>query len=160
MGSLDARRRLVLPAWAGFLFIALGFLAFGVSYFLLPVDVTTVNCFDSCTPPGHATAWEYSLNVLSHLSVTPVTEACLLLLCYLPLLAAVMIVGCGIGFLVHPRRTLATWSYRGWLTGFIALVLLLPFLLFFVRPDIGYLGMLFGYGLLWGGNRVFLTAHP
>jgi hypothetical protein len=161
---MGARRRLVLPAWTGFLLIASGFLSFVVSYFLLPLYVTTVNCFDTCTPPKHATAWEFSLNLLSHLPGTPVTDTFLLVLCYLPLLAAVTVVGCSIGFLVHPQRTFATWSSRSWLTGSIALVLLLLFwLLFlsiFVRPAIGYLGMLFGYGFLRSGNRVFLTVRP
>jgi hypothetical protein len=78
---------------------------------------------------------------------------------YLPLLAAVTVVGCNVGFLVRPHRALATWGHRAWLTGSIALVLMLLFVLFVAsffagRPDSGFLGMLFGYGLLWGGNRV------
>lgn len=153
-----ARRQFVLPAWAGFLLVAIGFLAFVASYFLLPFYV--VNCFDSCANPTYSpTTWAFAANGLSHLSVTPVTSVILVVLCYLPLLIAVAIVGCSFGFLVYPLRTFATWSYRAWLAGSIALVILVLVVLLFVWPDIGYPGMLFGYGLLWGGNRILLAAQ-
>jgi hypothetical protein len=124
--------------------------------FWLPLYVSMVDC---CAP-RYFTVWNLSLNVLSHFQGAPVPDTFLLLLCYLPLLAAVTVVGCSVGFLVHPQRTFAIWSSRGWLIGSIALVLLLPFLFLFIRPAIGYLGMLFSYGLFWAGNRIFLTAHP
>jgi hypothetical protein len=157
VSSLGVRRRLVQPAWIGLLLVAIGFLLFLVSYFRLPL----YDCSYVCAPHYYFTAWELSLNVLSHFQGAPVPDTFLLLLCYLPLLAAVMVVGCGVVFFVHPQRTFAIRSYRGWLLGSIPLVLLLPvFLFFIIRPDIGYLCMLFSYGLFWGGNRAFLMAHP
>lgn len=162
---MEARRRLVVPAWTGFLLIVMGFLAFVGSYFLLPV--VEISCFDTCDVPyTYATAWEMSLRSLSGLPITLGQSLFFmlvftLLLSYLPLLAAVALLGCSIGFLVHPHRTFATWSYRAWLVGIIVLVIAFPFLSFFIlHPYIGYGGMLFGYGLFWAGNRLFLTAHP
>jgi len=161
---MGAQRRRMLPAWTGVVLVAAGFLTFVASFFLLPLYFTA--CFDPCiAPTPHITTWDFSLNALAQLSVTPVAEAGILVLCYLPLLAAVTVVGCSVGFLVWPHRTLAMWSFRAWLAGSIALgimlllVLLLP-LLSLIRPNVGFFGMLVGYGLLWAGNRVFLTAHP
>ena len=37
MGAMGARRRLVLPAWTGFVLVVMGVLVFVASYFLLPV---------------------------------------------------------------------------------------------------------------------------
>jgi hypothetical protein len=160
--TMAARRQLVAPAWAGFLLIITGCLSFVGSYFLLPV--VEISCFDTCDVPyTYATAWEMSLLSLPALSYPGflVGAAVALALCYLPLLAAVMVVGCSIGFLLHPQRTFANWSHRAWLVGIIALVIALAFLSFFIlHPYIGYGGMLFGYGLFWAGNRLFLTAHP
>lgn len=77
-----------------------------------------------------------------------VEAALVLLLCSLPLLAAVTVVGCSsIGFLVYPQRTVAIWSYRVWLAGISTLAIALPFLSFVIlKAEIGYVGMLFGYG--------------
>lgn len=145
-------------ARAGVSVILVGFLSVLVSFFLLPIYITTLNCFDSCSPPKHPTLWEFSLNEIAHFSVTTVTASLILLLCYLPLLGAVMVAVCSTGFLVSPRRALITWSQGGLQAGSVALVIVLAFLLLFVRPQVGYLGMLFGYGLLWGGERLILRA--
>ena len=168
---MGASRRFVGPAWRGFLLIGAGFLVFAVSYFLLPLYVTTMTCFDTCSPDQlhapaqHGTVWEFSLNMAAHLSVsvTPVVDSLIVLLCLLPLFAAVMVVGCSIGFLANPQGMFATWSHRGWRTGITALALIfvlsLVFLSSVLRPEIGYVGMLLGYGLLWRGNRVFLVER-
>lgn len=159
----EARQRRIALAWTGFLLIVIGFLSFVGSYFLLPVVV--VACFDDC-PSTYFTAWETSMRALSLLPVTMGQSlffplVIVLLLCCLSLLAAVTVLGCSISFLVHRHRALAIWSHRAWLAGIIMLVLALPLVFFpFVRPEIGYLGMLVGYGLLWAGNHVFLTAQP
>lgn len=159
---MEAHRRLVVPAWTGFVLIVIGFLTFVGSYFLLPV--VQIACFDSCDVPyTYATAWEMSMRSLSAPSSPGflVGGTFALVLCFLPLLAAAIVVGCRIGFVVHPHHTFATWSCRAWLVGISVLGLAFPFLSFFIlRPYIGYLGMLFGYGLLWAGNRLFLTPHP
>ena len=160
----DARLRRVGSAWTGFLLTGVGFLVFICSYFLLPVLVV-VFCLDCGPEPRpQVTAWETSLRVLSFVQVdrdqSLILMLVFILLCYLPLLAAVAALGCSIGFLVHPHRTFATWNHRVWLAGISALGIAFPFLFWFVRPDIGYVGMLFGYGLIWGGNRLFLTAYP
>ena len=161
----DARRRRVGSAWTGFLLTGVGFLVFICSYFLLPVLVV-VFCLDCGPEPRpHFTAWEMSLRSLA-LIPDELGQSLIFMLvfilfvCYLPLLAAVAVLGCSIGFLVRPHRTFATWNHRVWLAGISALGIAFPFLFWFVRPDIGYVGMLFGYGLIWGGNRLFLTAYP
>jgi len=139
----------------------LGLLVLVASFFLLPLDV--VPCVDSCAQPNrYTTAWALSLNTLSLLPSSPIISVVLLVLCYLPLLAAVMVVACLLGFLVWPYRAFVTWSRRAWLTGSIALVvLLLVFLLgaLFLGggPEVGFFGLLFGYGLLWAGNHVAFT---
>lgn len=152
----EPRRRHVVRARAGFVLIVLGFLAFVGSYFLLPVLV--VSCFYNCGTPEYSTAWELSMYGLSDFPHTPHGSA--LVLSSLPLLAVMAVVGGSIGFLVHPHRRFAIWNYWTWLAGAGALVMLFSFLLFFnTQPEIGYVGMLFGYGFLWGGNRLFLTAY-
>lgn len=159
---MEMRRQPVFPAWAGFVLAALGLLALVVSFFLPPLYVT--DCFDSCAQPKHyATAWVFSRSTLSLLPSSPITSAAILVLCYLPLIAAVIAVSCLFGFLVRPHREFATWSYRVWLVGSIALVLLLLVVLFLVsffsgRPEKGFFGLLLGYGLLWAGNRVVLNS--
>ena len=84
------------------------------------------------------------------------------MLCYLPLLAAVMVVACLLGFLVRPHRAFVTWSHRVWLTGSITLVLFLLVVLLFIfllgalflggGPEIRVFRAAFGYGLLWPGQ--------
>jgi hypothetical protein len=175
VSRMEARRQLVLPAWKGLVLVAVGFSAFVVSYFLLPLYFT--ECPGSCfyIPSGthDTTTWEFTLNLrsgweywaneLPHVDISLVTDTLVLALCYLPLLAAVTVVGCGVGFLVRPHRALARWGHRAWWTGSIVLgtmlllTLLMP-LLSLLHPGIGYVGMLVGYALLWGGNRVFRTA--
>jgi hypothetical protein len=81
----------------------------------------------------------------------------------LPLLVAVAVVACSFGFLVRPKRALARWGHRAWLVGCIALVLFLLVDLFLFSffgggPEKGFFGLLFGYGLLWAGNRVALNS--
>ncbi len=154
--GMEARWQRVLPVWTGSLLAALGFLEFVVSYFLLPVYVITPCCGQTAYAP---TAWVYSQNALSHFTISPVANTGLLLLCYLPLLAAVTVVGCLLGFLVWPHQAFVTWSYRVWLAGSVALVLLLLVVLFGVvffsgEPEKGFFGLLLGYGLLWVGDRV------
>ncbi len=170
MGAMGARRRLVLPAWTGFVLVVMGVLVFVASYFLLPV--ISDQCEDACGWLYPTTwqlllyglsAWEYEVNALPQFDISLVPDTILLVLYYLPLLAAVMVVGGSIGFLAHPKRTLVTWSHRAWLTGSIALVLMLFVVLFLAKffgggPYSGFLGLLVGYGLLWGGNRVFLNS--
>jgi hypothetical protein len=159
---MGAYRRIVLPAWIGALLIAVGCLLLAGSYFFLPLYATTMNCFDSCTPPKYATAWEFSQNVLLRFSITPPVSASILVLLWLPLLAAVIVLGCSAGFLMYPRRAFASGIRISRLTGGIALitslVLYLVLLFGWIRPDFGYLGMLFGYGLLWGGTRLVLSS--
>ncbi|MGZ3582573.1 MAG: hypothetical protein ACXWQR_02575 [Ktedonobacterales bacterium] len=148
---MEARHRLVVPPWVGFLLIVVGFLTFVGSYFLLPI--AAVACFDDC-PSAYFTAWEMSMRGLSNLPVFLGPSVIILVLCYLPLLAAVTL-------LVHPQLTFATWNHRAWLAGISALGIAFLGLFFsFIRPDIGYLGMLFGYALFWAGNRLLLTSHP
>lgn len=158
-----ARRNHILSAWTGFSVVLIGFLSYVVSYFLLPLYVTTLNCFDYCSPAKHPTMWEFSLNGVSHLSVTPVASSVVLLLCYVPLFGAVMVVGCSVAFLMHPRPALISWGDRGLLAGSVALVIfalvsLLTFISLVDRPHFGYLGILVGYGMFWGGRRFFLRA--
>jgi hypothetical protein len=169
MGAMGARRRLVLPAWTGFVLVLMGVLVFVASYFLLPVIAD--QCEDACGWLYPTTwqlslyglsAWQYEVYALPQFDISLVPDTVLLVLYYLPLLA-VMVVGGSIGFLAHPHRTFVTWSYRAWLTGSIALVLMLLFVLFGVSffgggPYSGFLGLLVGYALLWGGNRVFLNS--
>jgi hypothetical protein len=172
MGAMGVRRRLVLPAWAGFVLVVMGVLVFVASYFLLPVIAD--QCADACGWLYPTTwqlslyglsAWEYEVNALPQFDISLVPDTVLLVLYYPPLLAAVTVVGCSVGFLVRPHRTLVTWSHRAWLTGSIALVLMLLFVLFGASffgggPYSGFLGLLVGYGLLWGGNRVFRNTVP
>jgi hypothetical protein len=158
--GMGARQPRVVLRWAGFLLIVTGFLAFLASYFLLPIYVTTLNCFDYCTPPKRATTWEFSQNLLAGFSIAPVFDSLVLVLLYLPLLAALVVMGSGLGFLANPDRAFALWIRRGALTGSIALILLFPFTLILSRPEIGYFGMLAGYAACWGGYVLYLTAHP
>ena len=163
---MSVRRSRVLLAWTGCGLSALGLLVLVASFFLLPLDV--VPCVDSCAQPNrYTTAWALSLNTLSLLPSSPIISVVLLVLCYLPLLAAVMVVACLLGFIVWPHRAFVTWSRRAWLTGSIALVLFLLVVLLLVfllgalflggGPEVGFFGLLFGYGLLWAGNRVAFT---
>lgn len=155
---MGMRRRRVLPALTGCGLSALGLLVLVNSFFLPPLYV--VSCIDSCAQPKlYATAWAFSLTLLADLPSSPVINAFTLVLCYLPLLAAVMVVGCLLGFLVWPHHAFVTWSYRAWLAGSVALVLLLLVVLFLVSlfsggPEKGFFGLLLGYGLLWVGDRV------
>lgn len=156
--TMAARRLCVLPTWAGSLLSALGLLVLAVSFFLPPVYV--VSCVDSCTQPKlYATAWVFSLTLLANLPSSPVANICILVLAYLLLLAAVANVMCSYGFLVRPHRAFATWGRRAWMVGVIALVLFLLVVVFLASffgggPEKGFFGLLFGYGLLWAGNRV------
>ena len=157
-----ARRLHALPAWMGFMLAILGLLVLVASFFLPPLDV--VPCLDSCAQPNrYTTAWALSLNTLSLLPSSPIISVVLLVLAFLPLLAAVTVVACLLGFLVRPHRAFVTWSHRAWLTGSIALVLFLLvvtflFSFFLGGPELGFFGLLFGYGLLWAGNRVALNS--
>lgn len=154
-----ARRQFLLPARMGLVLAALGLLASAVSYFLLPLLVTP--CIFGCAQPRHnLTAWALSLRILSLLPSSPITSACLLALCYLPLLAAVMVVGCLLGFLVWPQRAFVTWSHRVWLTGSITLAFLLLVVLVvsLFGPASGFFGLPLGYALLWVGNHVVFNS--
>ena len=91
---------------------------------------------------------------------TTLSDSFGLALHYVPLLAALMVFGLSIRFLMHPQRFFLRWFYRSWLMGIITLLIVLPFLFIFLRPEIGYLGMLLGYGSFFGGYRVFLAAQP
>jgi len=145
----------------GFMLAILGLLVLVASFFLPPLYV--VPCVDSCAQPNrYTTAWALSLTFLANLSSSTAINVCILVLCYLPLLAAVMVVACLLGFLVRPHRAFVTWSHRVWLTGSIALVLFLLvvtflFSFFLGGPELGFFGLMLGYGLLWGGNRVVLN---
>lgn len=145
----------------------LGLLVLVASFFLPSLYV--VPCLDSCAQPNrYATAWALSLTFLADLPYSTAIDVCILVLAFLPLLAAVMVVVCLLGFLVRPHRAFLTWSHRAWLTGGIALVLFLLVVLLLVfllgalflggGPEIGFFGLLFGYGLLWAGNRVALNS--
>lgn len=147
-----------VPRLAGLFLVLGGFVCVVCSFFLLPLYITTLNCIDACGPPLQPTAWESSLNLVAHLSITPVAYSLILVLYYLPLLAGVVVVGCSLGYLGKPRRIFARGMRFGRVAGSVALILPLPFLFIISLPHIGYLGMLFGYGLLWAGDRV-LRAH-
>lgn len=153
---MGVRRGPAASAWTGLLLVVAGLLSVAVSTFLLPL--VDFDCFDTCGAPTYSTAWQISMRALS--GSAPAAAPFVLLLCLLPLLAAATTVGCGIGSLLRPRRTFATWSVRAWRAGVGALVILLPFLFFFVRPEIGYVGLLVGYGLWWGGSRLLRTRQP
>jgi hypothetical protein len=146
-------------AWSSFLLIIGGFVLFIISYFLLPL-YETISCFDACTPPVHRTAWVSSLRFLLDFSFAPVAASFALTLHYLPLLAVLLMLGFSAGFLLHPQRRYTTWYHLSWIVGISALLIALPFLFFFIHPDIGYVGMLLSYGLFYGGHRLFLSAHP
>jgi hypothetical protein len=77
---------------------------------------------------------------------------------HLPLLSAVVGVGCGIIYQVWARYAFAVWSTGALIAGTAALLLMLLLFLLPFRPQIGYLGMLVGYGLLWAGSRLLLRA--
>ncbi len=152
------RRRHVVRARMGFVLIVLGFLAFVGSYVLLPLYVV---CYATCGAPEYSTAWELSLYGLSNFPDRGGVAANILLLCFLPLPVAVMVVGGSIGFLLHPHRWFATWNFRACLVGISAVGILFLYVGFLnAQPEIGYAGMLLGYGLLLGGNRLFLTVYP
>jgi hypothetical protein len=157
----------------------LGLLVFVVSYVLLPWFVTY--CFGSCSTSLINTLWQASMPMVSQLRADiqglpdPQFVVALLsdaskdsvffVLDGLPLLAAVTVVGCSVGFLVRPHRALAVWGQRAWRVGTIALVLMLLWSLVVVvayrgGPSLGFVGQLVGYGLLWAGNRIVLTARP
>lgn len=53
---MGPRLRPGVAGWAGCALIVAGFLLVTVSYFLLPLYVTALNCFDICTPPKAGTA--------------------------------------------------------------------------------------------------------
>jgi hypothetical protein len=148
---METERRRTRSYWGGFFLIVIGFLAFIVSYFILPLYVTTINCFDTCAPPIYSTAWESSILLLSHLSYTPLPVSLLIVLQCLPLLAALLVFAESIGFIIYPQRFFVQWIFRSWLAGIIALLILPPFLTVFTRPEIGYFGMLLGYGLFFVG---------
>jgi hypothetical protein len=111
-------------------------------------------------------AWVQELQELPHIDSSLVPDTFLLALYYLPLLAAVTVVGWSVGFLVRPQRALALWGYWAWLTGSMALAPILFLVLDGAvylgggGPHIGLLGLLVGYGVLWAGNRIYLTAQP
>jgi hypothetical protein len=168
---METRLRLVLPAWTGLVVVVMGALLFFASYFLLPVAV--VGCFDSYCGWVSSTTWQFSLaglsswefyvNGLPQLDISLVTDTIVLVLYYLPLLAAATVAACSVGFLVWPHRALAVWGHRAWAAGSITLILMLCFVSFGTAffgggPQSGFLGLLVGYGVLWAGNRVFRTA--
>jgi hypothetical protein len=170
--SMETRLRLVLPDWTGLVLVVMGALLFIASYFLLPVAVE--GCVDSYCGYTYPTtwqlsqyalsAWEYWVNAVPHLDISLVTDTIVLALYYLPLLAAATVVACSAGFLVWSHRAFTTWGRRAWLTGSIALApMVLIFLLltafFGGEPQIGFLGLLVGYGVLWAGKRIS-SAQP
>jgi hypothetical protein len=172
VNRMRARLRLVLPAWTGVVLVVVGVLVFVASYFLLPIMAE--QCMDACGWDYPTTwhlsldglsAWEYQINALPHFDISLMPDTIVLVLYYLPLLAAATVFGCNVGFLVRPHRALATWGQQAWLTGSIAFVLMQLFVLsgaafFGGGPASGFLGLLVGYGMLWAGTRVVLTAQP
>jgi hypothetical protein len=157
--GMQARARYATPTLTGLILIGAGFLVFVGSYFLLPLYVTTVNCFDVCEPSMSATMWELSLRLLANANFSPVGSVVILALLQIPLLAAVVGIGCSLAYRVRAHRMLAVWRKRAWVAGSAALFLMLPLLLVMVRPDWGYLGMLLGVGMCWAGTRI-LSAPP
>jgi hypothetical protein len=154
---MEARVRRTTPAWAGLALIVAGLLVFFGAYLLLPLYVTTwLTC---CGSPVSRTTWEFSLHLLSIFATAPIANTLVLALLNFPLLAMVVGVGCALAYRVQARHTFATWSNGAWIVGAVALFLLLPVLLLGGRPDWGYLGMLVGFGLLWAGSRLLLSAQ-
>jgi len=172
VNRMGARLRLVVPAWMGLVLVVMGVLVFVASYFLLPVMAEDVLAAGGALSPTTCqfslhflSAWVQELRELPHIDSSLVPDTVLLVLYYLPLLAAVAVVGWSFGFLVRPHRALAMWGYWAWLTGSMALAPMLFLVLFGAvylggGPHSGLLGLLVGYGVLWAGNRIFLTAHP
>jgi len=105
------------------------------------------------------TACEFSLRLLTDLAFAPIANSLVLALLYLPLLAAVMGVGCSIAYRLRARREFAVWGVRAWIAGAAAFLLMLPLLLLGSWPEVGYLGMLIGYGVCWAGSRL-LAGYP
>jgi hypothetical protein len=136
--------------------IGAGFLVFIGAYFLLPLFITGgLACGDVCDSPKSVTILELLLRALSGLTLYPIGNTLFLALLSLPLLGAVVGVGCSLVYLVQLRRALAVWSTVALVVGTVALFpLMVPLFAVLGRPDIGYLGMLVGYGLLWAGSRL------
>lgn len=144
---MKINQQLIFPRLSGIFLIIIGFISFVISYFFLPLFVTALNCFDSCTSPHNGTTWDASLRLLSGLSFFPLFIF-LLVLCYLPLITIFILFGDSIIFYFKPRIAYVKWFNRSWWIGIIPLIIMLPFLFFFILPQIGYLGMLVGFVLL------------
>lgn len=154
---MSMRRRPVEVALPGCALIVLGFLSVVASYFLLPYAVVGPG-LDITATPTSVTAWEVTVRVWRSVAAPydlqlALGSAFALLLVNLPLLAAMVILGWEVDVLVHPHRTFVTWSGVARVVGIAALLIQLPFFIF-ARPGVGYVGMLVGYGLLWGGSRL------
>jgi hypothetical protein len=157
---MGARARSTVSTLTGLALIVVGLLVFAGAYFLLPLFLTTVNCFDVCGPPLTRTMWEDSQHLLANLAFFPVANVLILVLHHLPPLGAVAGVGCTIAYRVSALRAFAIWSRRAWFAGAAALLLILLLSLLGSQPELGYLGMLVGYGVCWVGSRLLLSAQP
>lgn len=153
------RPRFIVPRWIGFIIITIGLFVFLVSYFRLSLYVTTLNCLDYCTPAMHSTIWEFSLVLVSRFPYFPAANLLILTLLYIPLIAALVIMVASMWLLINPQRFFMRWLYRSWLAGIVMLLIILPFLFIGLHPELGYVGMLVGYGFFLGGYRVFLAAQ-
>lgn len=160
---MEARQRLAVPAWVGLVLSVVGVLALVGAYFLLPLwEIPASVCEQGiCENPfRQMTGWETTLNLLTTLPSSTFGNVALLVMFNLPLLAAVTIVGCHVGLLVHPHRTFAVWTAGVWGAGIVAIVLMFFLLSLFSHPWTGYLAMWLGYAVLWGSNILLRFARP
>jgi hypothetical protein len=157
--GMEARARYSVSTVIGLLLLFVGLLVFIGTYFLLPLFITGgLACGDVCASPKSVTILELLLRALSGLPLYPIGNTLFLALLSLPLLGVT--VGCVIANCVHARRALAIWSTVALVVGTVALFpLMVPLFAVLGRPVIGYLGMLVGYGLLWVGSRLLLSAQ-
>jgi hypothetical protein len=158
---MEARARYSVSTVIGLLLLFMGFLVFIGAYFLLPLFITGgLACGDVCASPKSVTILELLLRALSGLTLYPIGNTLFLALLSLPLLGAVVGVGCSLVYLVQSRRALAVWSTVALVVGTVALFpIMVPLFAVLGRPDVGYLGMLVGYGLLWAGSRLLRASR-
>ncbi len=147
------------PVWTG---LTAGFLVFVVAYFLLPVLLANgvLTCGDVCVSPKSSSMWTLVLYQLANFRLVPIGRALVLAVLFLPLLGAVGGAGCSLVYSVRARHGFAVWSTAALVAGSVVLCLMLPLLLILGQPELGYVGMLLGYGLLWAGSRRLLAAPP
>jgi hypothetical protein len=135
---------------------------FVVAYFLLPVLLANgvLTCGDVCMSPKSSSMGTLVLYQLANFRFAPIGRALILAALFLPLLGAMGGAGWSLVYHVRARHGFAVWSTGALVAGSVVLGLMLPLLLILGQPELGYVGMLLGYGLLWVGSRRLLAAPP